>query len=224
MEKVEIVSLGKEPGAHKTIDVLIHDCEASVADYLLALDNYILNGDFVRNRSSKTACEGCDTCCKERIPLTSVDALVLKERVAPDISMKDFLMRYTYVYIEGKAVDISLARDPQGNCLFLDQKTGRCRQYMARPLVCRTYICTNVSKNADELRDIIVNGGEDELVRLWLETGDAVKTVVHEALEPDVDPEDWSISVWTDRDDYTHIKLKEIIPPELWKKIGDGNV
>lgn len=224
MAKVEIVAKGKESGQHQAVEVIIHDSEASVADYLLSLDDFILNGDFIRNRSFKTGCEGCDICCKERIPLTAIDVLVLKAKVAPDIALKDFLMRYTYVYIEGNAVDISLARDSRGNCLFLDEKTGRCRYYQARPLVCRTYICTSISKNADELRDIIVNGGEDELVRLWLKNGDAVNTVVHEALEPDVDPEDWPESAWTNKKDYTQIKLKDIIPFELWKKIGDGNV
>lgn len=225
MGKVEIVSLLKGSGGQREIDVIIHDSEASVADYFQALDNYILTGDYIRTRSTKSCCEGCDICCKERIPLTSVDVLVLKEKIAANMTMKEFLKRYTYVSIEGKSVDISLARDSQGICLFLDQEAGRCRHYEARPLVCRTYICTSFSKNASELRDIIVNGGEDELVRLWLATDDdAVNTVVHEAFEPDVDPKDWLTSVWTGKEAYAKIKLKDIIDLELWQRLGDGSV
>lgn len=231
MGKVEIISQKERPGGNKVIDVVIRDSEATVADYYLALEDYILQGDYTRSRSKKAGCEGCDICCKERIPLTSIDVMVLKRKAAPSMELKDFLKRYTYIYLEGKAVDISLARDSQGICLFLDQETSKCRHYEARPLVCRTYICTASSPDADELRNLIVNGGEDELVRLWLEQEFALETIFHEAWEPDIDPEDWLTSSWTGQEDYAGVKLKDIIPSELWHKLNrkgdtpaEGNV
>lgn len=219
MGRVEIRPFKESPGGKQALEVVIRDREATVADYCKALEEYILKGEYRRSRSPKTNCEGCDICCKERIPLTSVDVMVLKKKAAPELTLRDFLKRYAYIYLEGKAVDITLARDSRGSCLFLDPKTAKCRHYEARPLVCRTYICTPSSPDADELRDLLVNGGEDELVRLWLELEDAVLTIVHEAWEPDIDPEDWRESFWTGKQDYAALKLAEILPAGLWQRL-----
>lgn len=202
------------------LDVQINSAEATIEDYYQALDSYILNGQYQRFRSTTTDCEGCDTCCQERIPLTSIDVFTLKKAVAPDLGLNDFLRRYCYVSINGPVLDISLAHNAQDSCLFLNLVTGKCLNYAARPLVCHTYICTPLSPRARKLRETVINTGMDELVRLMLaEAENPEKLPCHEAFEPAVDPEDWPQNKWTGRDNYSAIKLKDILPERLWQEL-----
>lgn len=204
------------------IDVQVNDDQATVQDYHQALDEYILSGSYHRERAITANCEGCDTCCQERIPLTSVDVLVLKEQVAPDLGINDFLGRYGYINITGPVVDISLGRDGSERCLFLHPQTGKCRHYAARPLVCRTYICTPLSPRAKKLRQSVINTGMDELVRLMLANATEENYPVHEAEEPNVAREDWVESIWTDKLVYAQIKLQDILTDQLWAELRKG--
>lgn len=204
------------------IDIQINDDSATVQDYTQALDDYILAGTYLRQRATTTNCEGCDTCCQERIPLTSIDVLILKGQIAPDVSLNVFLQRYGYISVSGPAVDISLGRDWQERCLFLNPETGRCRNYGIRPLVCRTYICTPLSSRAKKLRETVVNAGMDELVRLLLVDSDAGNYPVHEADDPEVVWEDWLESSWTGKSAYSQVKLKDILSDQLWAELRKG--
>lgn len=201
------------------IDVLLYNDNATIADYTKALDAYILKGKFTRLRSNTGQCEGCNICCQERIPLTSIDVRRLKREIAPDLDLPQFFQRYTYITVEGRAVDITLARDCQDKCIFLDPHTHKCLIYEARPLVCRTYICTKLSPQASEMRDYLVNSGEDELVRIWWESGQEKGLVIHEADDPAVIGQDWPENVWTGKTNYEELKIKEILPDNLWEKV-----
>lgn len=204
------------------IDIQIGNDNATVQDYYQALDEYILSGQYQRDRAITSNCEGCDICCQERIPLTSIDVLVLKEQVAPELAINDFLKRYGYININGPVVDISLARDSYERCLFLSSDTGKCRHYLARPLVCRTYICTPLSPRAKKLRLTVVNSGMDELVRLMLANAGEENYPVHEAEDPDVSCEDWTESIWTGKLLYSQIKLRDILTDQLWAELRKG--
>jgi len=207
---------------HNGIDIQISDEHATVQDYYQALDEYILSGSYQRQRAITTSCEGCDICCQERAPLTSVDVMVLKEQVAPELTINDFLKRYGYININGPVVDISLARDGYERCLFLSPETGKCRHYQTRPLVCRTYICTPLSPRAKKLRQSVVNSGMDELVRLTLTNAEDGKYPVHEAEDPDVTQEDWTESMWTGKSLYSQLKLRDILTDQLWTELRKG--
>lgn len=226
-DKVVIIPYGK--GNMAGMDVVVKDNETTIADLSQALEDFILNGIFKRTRAQLDICEGCDLCCQERIPLTSVDAVVLKEKVALESSWQYFFKKYCYIVVQGPSVDISLALDGDDKCNLLQRDFKKCLHYQWRPFACRTYICTYLSPLLRELRDIVVNTGEDELVRLWLEAaedGDG-ELIIHEALDPCVEPGEWLESIWTGKSRYNQIFLKDLCPPDLWTQIykkGDSNV
>lgn len=222
MKKIDILPYYK--GDIIGIDVVVHDKWATVEDFTSSLDDYIIKGKLTRVRSSNTQCEGCDICCQERIPLTSLDVFRLNKTLNKGLDLNEFLKRYTYVYVSERAVDISLRRDIEEKCIFLDKSTGKCSHYLSRPFVCRTYICTLLSQRAEGLRNTIVNTGEDELVRLWLEAGrkEFEGPIMHEAYNPCVKEDDWCISHWTDKKDYNEVYIKDIVQPKLWNKLTEG--
>ena len=78
----------------------------------------------------------------------------------------------------------------------------------------------HISPRARKLRETVINTGMDELVRLMLaEAENPEKLPCHEAFEPAVDPEDWPQNKWTGRDNYSAIKLKDILPERLWQEL-----
>lgn len=214
---VEIMAVKR--GGSVGIDINIKNDTATVSDYCQALEDFILEGKYHRIRSKSLTCEGCDICCRERIPLTAVDIIKLKEKVAPDLALRDFLLRYTYIVVAGPAMDITLARDSNEFCIFLNKKTRKCNHYQERPLVCRTYICADSSTRADKLREAVVNTGEDELVRLSLEVAGDRGLLYHEAVDPLVDKRDWPENSWTGKTEYNQVPLKEILSPSLWSEL-----
>jgi hypothetical protein len=201
------------------IDVVIHSEEATLADYLSALEEYIERGTYQRVRAETGKCEGCDVCCQERVPLTSLDVLVLQKGLAPGLPLGEFFKRFTNVCVSGPVVDITLARQSDGKCIFLNRDTRRCLNYNERPLVCRTYICTPLTSRARKLRDAIVNTGEDELVRLWFRSSVKDGLVIHEAWDPEINEEDWLENAWTGKITPQQVYLKDIIPSSLWNEL-----
>lgn len=205
------------------LDIIINHDEASVADYCSEVEEFILAGGYDRERSQVTCCEGCDTCCRERIPLTAVDAFLLWQHAASDLSLTRFLQRYAYVTVDGRVVDIALAQNSSGKCVFLDYEQQKCLHYQARPLVCRSYICTPMSTRARQLRDVLVNSGEDELVRQWCTLDNGKPGPVHEALEPELRQEDWLPGSWSGKTDYRQVLIKDVVSPSLWEKLRKGD-
>ncbi len=202
------------------VDLAVYSEEATVGDYCRAIEDYILCGSYERKRAQPGTCEGCDICCHERIPLTSIDVLGLKEQVASSLGLvldlADIFQRFTYIAVSGRVVDISLSRQQDESCIFLNNETKKCLQYEKRPFVCRTYLCTNSSGRLAGLRDSIVNSGEDELVRMWLLTAKDNGYIMHEASEPAVSTADWPENVWTGKRSFAEVVIKEIVSPSLW--------
>ncbi|AVX21741.1 MULTISPECIES: YkgJ family cysteine cluster protein [Carboxydocella] len=213
--KVEIFPA--EIKGNQGYDLRILDPSATIADYLQAINEFIENGPSRRTRAPVRQCKGCDLCCYERIPLTYIDVLVLYRHLhgqypAP-AQLLSFLNSHAYIYVQGRAVDISLARDEQGACIFLDQTTGTCRVYQARPLVCQTYLCSPAGKNFTRLRNTIVNLGEDELVRQWLLATQAcgAELYFHEGWQPRVRLSDWDPGPFAEKKDYGEVILSQFL-------------
>ncbi|MEW6423252.1 MAG: YkgJ family cysteine cluster protein [Bacillota bacterium] len=127
-----------------------------------------------------------------------------------------FFDRYTTVTVQGPVVDIVLKRNEDGRCIFLDRRTKLCRVYSARPFVCQTFICSPAARRALELREALVNKGEDELVRLWLTTG----MVIHQAHHPRPDPRDWPPTPFAGKTRYGEVLLREVLPGRIWQKLN----
>jgi len=185
-------------------DVEIFSREATVADYLEALENV--------NKHFSLPCEGCGECCRGRLPLTLIDIFLLQEGLkgltGKDFTLEDILERYCQVKVWRGAVDILLRTDAEGYCLFLYPSHRRCLLYPYRPLVCRTYYCLPQTRRARLLREQIINKGEDELVRVWLE--------LCPYLPQGVERQDWPPTPFAGCTGYHQVKLNKIVPPEFF--------
>ncbi len=207
-------------------DVIVRDPGASVEDYLTALDRAIAEAGLYRARApGRTGCHGCDRCCAERLPLTWIDYLNLRAAAAPDAGLEAFLSVYGHVLVDGPAVDITLAADPAGRCCFLDPDRKICRVYPARPLTCRTYVCCPSTTRARRLRAVLVNRGEDELVRQWLLAAHrrSKPPLIHEGFRPRPRLADWPPTPFSGHTTYREVPLQAVCPPNLWRRLSSGN-
>lgn len=242
---IKLITVGQTRGPKREplrgYDVVVTNPQATVQDYLTALNLAIERLPLTRRRllpppgqgqipsDQRLYCRGCDRCCRERVPLTYIDALKLIQATSsPSLGL--FLRRYGYIWVQGRAVDISLAWEkqaqgasahPDRRCVFLNPETQTCQVYTARPLVCQTFICCPQTRRARRLREVIVNRGEDELVRQWLAEAAATgrEPEFHEGYNPRPREEDWPPTPFSGRTDYQEVRLKEICPPRLWEKL-----
>lgn len=203
----------------------IINLEATVQDYIDALEEAFLSQPLHRTRNQVTNCEGCQHCCNERISLTSVDVLIIMDFlktqgiIATDCLLTDFISKYCYILIDGPSVDIFLQRRSE-YCIFLSPE-NKCLYYQARSLVCHTYLCAPTAKIARQLREVVVNTGEDELVRLWLKELEDhnLPLNVNESYDADPDINDYPPNPFTGKQSYSEIKLKDICPEKIWLQL-----
>lgn len=200
-------------------DLTVKDRNLSVQEYIEALSMAINTLNIKRSRRAGENCQGCDHCCAERAPLTSIDFFTLN-KFNRGADLEDFLRKYATVIVEGPVVDIILKREGDNKCIFLDRKTKLCLVYDSRPFVCRTFICSPATYRALALREAIVNQGEDELVRLWFDAG----MIIHKALNPFPDRKDWPPNTFTGKKDYNEIPLQEVIPAKLWRELTNPDI
>lgn len=219
-EKIRIVP--KKFGKSLGYDIMVIHQRASVQDYLDALNRAVEELPLSRDRKKARKCAGCDLCCAERAPLTWMDVLRLGEYLGiGKENLQQLLDRVGYILVDGPVVDITLRREEDGRCAFLDRGKRLCAIYSARPLVCQTFICCPGTSRAAEVRQWVVNLGEDELVRRWLlqarEMG--VEPVYHEGYRPRPRPEDWQPNAFSGKKHYRRVMLKDLLPPGLWKQV-----
>ncbi|GAB6157777.1 hypothetical protein JCM39194_09770 [Desulfotomaculum varum] len=200
-------------------DIEVLHPRATVQDYLDAINDFI-------EKNTDPPCRGCDECCWERIPLTSIDVynylqctnmLQLDNRWP----LLDFLEKYCYIYVEGGAVDISLGFTLEGACIFLNQQEQICSGYAYRSLVCQSFICLESTLRAQELRSELVNAGMDELVRQWLWQSRQAgrKPFAHEAHNANPNMDDYPVNGFTDKTSYRQVFLADICSRKLWNKL-----
>lgn len=204
-ERVRVFPFRK--GGANGYDLSVTSPDATVEDYLVAVDSALRRLPLTLSRNASMRCQGCAACCEERVPLTSIDLLQLTRRSGPN---DDLFTQVADVVVKGRTVDIVLKRNEQGRCLFLDAAKGLCRVYRSRPLVCRTFVCCPVSARARELRGAVTNAGEDELVRLWLEK---------QPPPPGIIRADWYPGVFTGRLSYKEVRLRDLVQPSLWRRL-----
>lgn len=142
-------------------DVRLLDEAATVADYIRLLDEFL---------DEKVApCLGCDLCCSQRIPLTLPDIYTYAGKEKESIAA--FLEEKAEIRRDGRAVDIKVAQRENGSCVFLDEEHHRCADHPHRSLVCHTYICLPQTARARDLREELINGGEDALAGALFDLG-----------------------------------------------------
>jgi hypothetical protein len=203
-------------------DLCVTDARATVQDYLDAMNRAVEDLPLSRGRKKVRVCAGCDLCCAERAPLTWIDVLNLKKH----LRIRDGLLQHTldrvgFIMVDGPVVDITLRRDDDERCAFLNRQSRLCTIYPARPLVCQTFICCPATRRAVRLREWVVNHGEDELVRQWLIQAAQRGTdpVFHEGYRPKPKLGDWKPNAFTGKKHYSRVLLKELLPPGVWKQV-----
>ncbi|GAB4266672.1 hypothetical protein Tfer_3198 [Thermincola ferriacetica] len=214
--KVEVRSEKNKQG----YDVLILSEDATVADYLAAINLFIEESGIARPRHEKAqagTCMACNVCCQERIPLTSIDVV----KLSSVIPLEELFAKYIYIYVHGRAVDITLQLGPDGICRLNSPDSRLCCQYQVRPLVCQTYICCPSSRRAARLREVVVNTGEDQLVRDWLKMvrQGIIEPKIDEAIDLDLHEDDWLPTPFEGKRSYDEVFLKDLCTPQLWEKL-----
>ena len=176
-------------------DVRLLDEEATVADYIRLLDAFL---------DEKVApCLGCDLCCSQRIPLTLPDIYTYAGKEKDSIAA--FLEEKAEIRRDGRAVDIKVAQRENGSCVFLDEEHHRCADHPHRSLVCHTYICLPQTARARDLREELINGGEDALAGALFDLG----ILTDGEKDYPVDPR------WQGKT-FDEIRLRDVLSPSVY--------
>ncbi len=205
-------------------DVVVNDASATIADYMDALNIFIENGSIHRLRGDEgqsAGCMGCNNCCQERIPITSIDV----NRLSQKIALPELFQKYIYIYVSGRSVDMTLKLGEGGVCRLNNPANRLCSNYSFRPLVCQTYICCTASSRAKALREAVVNMGEDQLVRdwiCWVQEG-ILEPNIDEADDFDVDEDDWGATAFAGKTGYDQVLLQDVCSAELWEELRSNN-
>lgn len=199
-------------------DIKVRDSDATVQDYIDALNSFIGEIKCSRTRApDRDSCYACNLCCQERIPVTLIDAYNLGGKGKVLESIKKFF----HVYVEDRVVDITMGLNESGCCRFLDPVKGICSNYLSRPMVCQTFICCPSTWAAQQLREEVVNAGEDELVRSWFKSDNgAGGYVINEAVNPRLNPEDYPATPFKGKTSYAQVKLKDVCTKKLWLQLA----
>lgn len=201
-------------------DVEILNENATIQDYLDELNNF-------QDRHVES-CKGCDGCCWERIPLTSFDVLkyledpiILKELHGCPNPLTAFIHDYCHVAGHGPVIDIRLKRNPDQSCIFLNREEKCCLRHRSRSLVCQSFVCLPHSEKAGQLRDTLLNIGEDDLVHRYLQEAKAkgADPVVHENNNAAPSLKDYPANIFAGKKHYQEIKIKDAVPENLWRQL-----
>ncbi len=215
MSKISIKSIAIQ--GRSGYDIEIMDKDAVLQDLLDEVNRYIAEGSPRRlwPAAKLSSCYGCDLCCYEAIPLTSVDVISL-------CSLKriSLVQAYKYLWVEArdKVIDITLRRNREGRCIFL-QSDATCSIYAGRPFVCQTYLCCPTTSQVEELRSQVVNMGMDELIRITMDAfafrGKALP--LNRSRNARIDRRDWGKNSFTGKKDYAGIRIKNVLSSDLFK-------
>lgn len=194
--------------------------DATIQEYLDALNQF--------QESHVDTCKGCDGCCFERIPLTSIDVNryleepeILNQIRHSKTPLTSFIHSYCHVAGTGPVIDISLKRNPDQSCIFLDQEQKICQTHIFRSFVCQSFVCLPHSEKAGRLRDNILNMGEDDLVHRYLleATEKEEVPIINENNNAYPCLADYPANIFTGKKHYHEIKIKDIVPENLWRQL-----
>ena len=194
-------------------DVRILSQDASIADFLTALDNFATE--------HLADCRGCDACCQERAPLIAADvpllASLLPENPYPAHAV---CAAFATLTVEQGVADIILRRDHNSFCNQLNQAGRFCNIWPQRPFVCRSHFCLPRSHRFEQLRSSIVNMGENELTRLLLaEEHTGAAAIASTGLAYMLREEDYPENGQSGRNAYTQIRLRDCVDDALWQEL-----
>ncbi|NLC08062.1 MAG: YkgJ family cysteine cluster protein [Syntrophomonadaceae bacterium] len=149
------------------LDLAIHDERATVQDLIEAIqpwcdDNQIYKAYLAEKQGP---CRGCPiNCCRECFVLPDAISFGwLHESLG--VTPTEFIKRY----FDQELLSKGLPRLRSSPCIFL--KEGLCTVYPHRTLICRLYICTPMTDEAQTMVYGVVAAGIGEFIRLAEEQG-----------------------------------------------------
>lgn len=200
-------------------DLKIRDSKITVQEFLDELNQAYEDLALPRlwPREDRLACAGCDLCCQEPLPVTSVD--VMQMRKVLELSETE-VFRYLWVEVQGAAADITLRRNRGGRCIFLNPQ-GRCKIYAARPFACQTYLCCQTGPLFEALRSQIVNAGMDELVRSSMAVFQQARIPfpINRSQQGCLHQRDWPKGYFAGKTSYSQLRLARVLSFDLWRKM-----
>lgn len=213
MKKLQLQkeNLGGLPG----YELRIKDREINIKEMLDELNSFFAQAGVERLwHNGGDSCYGCNRCCYEPLPVTSIDVYNLCQ--ACNASIVD-IYRCLYVEVKQGIIDVTLRRSKKEKCIFLNNK-GKCQVYDKRPFLCQTYICCQTTAAVEEMRSQIVNQGMDELIRLSLAAfqGGDLPFPVDRGKRAEIDPVQWCSNVFTGKRSYSQLRLREVLSSDLW--------
>lgn len=212
MNKVRIIkkNIKGQPG----YDVHFADREVTVGEYLEAMNDFIESGEVSRLWSEgRRHCRGCDLCCHEPLPVTSIDVMNICQATDTNITS---VFRYLWVEARRNCIDITLRRGAAESCIFLNPD-GTCSIYNYRPFTCQTYICCQTSARTELLRSSVVNLGMDELIRSSIQVFKRAGGIlpVNQSEQAVVRSGDWSPNCFTGKMNYSQVRLREVLTSDF---------
>ena len=194
-------------------DIHLLDEAATVADLMDALD------DFAAQYMAD--CYGCDACCQERAPLTAADIPALAALLPQsDFPAHAVVSNFGKLDVTDGVTDIILRRGDDNCCCMLNTEGHFCNQWPARAFVCRSHFCLPRSKRLEELRQAIVNAGENELTRMLLkEEMLGAPPVNGQKLCQQICAEDYPTSAISDILSYKDMLIRDVVSAELWQQL-----
>lgn len=160
MESVKVF-LTEFDGGIFGYDIQVLQEDATVGDYLAAVEDF--------QAKTMADCYGCDGCCHERVPLMLSDFYFSSYYEQGGKSLAEWLQTSgAKLEFFGEAVDLQLKRKSNGACALLNEDEQCCSAHKNRTFACRSHCCLPKSDRAEKLRAVIINSGEDELVRRLL--------------------------------------------------------
>lgn len=197
-------------------EIKIIDRQANLQDLLDELNQFIEQGNLERLwPQGQHSCLGCDLCCHEPLPLTSIDVIQICQARGIDL-----IEAYKYLWVEAQdnMVDITLRRSRGGRCIFL-QSDSTCSIYDNRPFLCQTYICCQTTPQIEELRSQVVNMGMDELIRISIQRFSSVgkNLPLNRSHNAKMNIKDWGKNEFTGKNNYAGILIKNVLASDLFK-------
>lgn len=194
-------------------DLKITDESATLEDFMEALDAFA--AQYMED------CRGCDSCCKERAPITSLDIAALSTLLADTpYPAHEVCRAFAEVTVEDGITDFAFRRPQNGACINLDPEKRICKHWMQRAFVCRSHFCLPRSPRIQDLREEIVNAGENELTRLLLaEEANGAPTLLGKPLASLIDPSDYETTPLAGYTSAKDVILKQVLSPELWQEL-----
>lgn len=196
------------------MDLQILDDTATLADFLVALDDFA--AAYIAD------CRGCDGCCRERAPLIAADIPALAALLPPTpYPAHAVCAAFAELSVDQTGVaDICLCRDEDGACRLLDTDHKWCKAHGARTFACRSHFCLPRSDVFALFREEVVNTGENELTRLLIaEEANGAPPLSGQPLAALVNPADYPANAQSQKKSYDQIVIRETIDAALWQQL-----